>query len=719
MEIPTGKKFRFADFELDVTKRLLFSDGKPLPLNSKTFDLLLTLVEHRGQVLTKDELLEKVWAGQFVEEGNLKVQVRALRKLFDEKKGENRFIATVPGRGYSFVAELEPDEIVLESHRLSRILVDDFGAIPQPADEDVQRHSNFGRLKQFRTAAVAGAILTIAVLTIGSVVFWRVLAVKDNAAFKQMSIRKLTTNGKVVNATLSPDGKLFAYSISEGGLDSLWLGHVDGGEPIQLRPPDHVIYLSLRFAPDGSSIYYTSSENYDAGALYRMPVFGGAAEKIRDNFRNLAFSPDGNQFAFIRTDEKTGEERTLSIADANGNIQREITLPSSDTASGWHSPAWSTDGTIALAASLKKDEAAIFMVNLDDGSTRRLTQHAWRVIGAQTWLPNGGLATVAVDKNAGSTQLWYVSSPSGEVQRVTNDLNPYGMLSSAKDSLLTVQGLQQSNIWIAPADDLNGAKQITFGSPGQDNGWSGLAWTPDGRIIYTADTTGGTDIFIMNGDGKNQRQLVPSNGINNILSVTADGRYLVFQSNRSGNFEVWRSEIDSQNMAQLTGNGVAGEPDVSPDGKWIAYVTDSDGNGELRRISIDGGEPVRLSDHPASWPRISPDSSLIACGMDFDGKTKLALLPIDGGEPIKTFDLPRLANLRFAPRWTPDGQAVTYRDWSNGIWKQDIVGGPPQRLGGLPEEKLFNYGWSADGKQFAFTRGASIQDVVLLENLPK
>src|SRR5215813_8728275 len=120
------KNFRFGDFELDCARRLLLKDGKPVPLYSKTFDLLLTLVENHGQVLTKDELLEKVWAGQFVEEGNLKVQISTLRKIFGEKKGENRFIVTVPGRGYSFVAYLEcGDDIVVESHRLSRILVEE------------------------------------------------------------------------------------------------------------------------------------------------------------------------------------------------------------------------------------------------------------------------------------------------------------------------------------------------------------------------------------------------------------------------------------------------------------------------------------------------------------------------------------------------------------------------------------------------------------------
>src|SRR5688572_21929905 len=118
--------FRFAEFELDGTKRLLLKQGKPVALNSKTFELLLALVENRGEVLGRDELLERVWNGQFVEEGNLTVQISVLRKIFGERKDEHRFIVTVPGRGYSFVADMEDDgDIIVESHRLSRIIIDE------------------------------------------------------------------------------------------------------------------------------------------------------------------------------------------------------------------------------------------------------------------------------------------------------------------------------------------------------------------------------------------------------------------------------------------------------------------------------------------------------------------------------------------------------------------------------------------------------------------
>ncbi|MEJ7699516.1 MAG: transcriptional regulator [Pyrinomonadaceae bacterium] len=129
METLKEQTFTFADFELDAAKRLLLKQGKAVSLNSKTFDLLLTLVENRGQVLSKEDLLNKVWTDQFVEENNLTVQISALRKIFGEKKGEHQFIVTVPGKGYKFVADVQTPqgekEIVIESHKFSRVLIEE------------------------------------------------------------------------------------------------------------------------------------------------------------------------------------------------------------------------------------------------------------------------------------------------------------------------------------------------------------------------------------------------------------------------------------------------------------------------------------------------------------------------------------------------------------------------------------------------------------------
>jgi predicted ATPase/DNA-binding winged helix-turn-helix (wHTH) protein/uncharacterized protein Veg len=107
MQAKDYKGFSFDEFEIDIAKRLLSKSGKAAKLNPKAFDLLVVLVENCGKVLSKNELLDTVWENQFVEENNLTVHISALRRLFGEKKGENRFIVTIPGRGYTFVAKVQ------------------------------------------------------------------------------------------------------------------------------------------------------------------------------------------------------------------------------------------------------------------------------------------------------------------------------------------------------------------------------------------------------------------------------------------------------------------------------------------------------------------------------------------------------------------------------------------------------------------------------------
>jgi DNA-binding winged helix-turn-helix (wHTH) protein len=121
------QKISFAEFELDAAHRRLLRAGKTLPLSAKAFDLLVFLAENAGRVVTKNEILDAVWANQFVEEANLKVQMPALRKVLGERKDEHCFLVTIPGKGYKFVADIRSDEreLVIESRRFSRLVVED------------------------------------------------------------------------------------------------------------------------------------------------------------------------------------------------------------------------------------------------------------------------------------------------------------------------------------------------------------------------------------------------------------------------------------------------------------------------------------------------------------------------------------------------------------------------------------------------------------------
>jgi TolB-like protein/Tfp pilus assembly protein PilF len=102
----TEGAYEFGEFRIEPARRLLLYRDEPAPLTAKAFDTLLELVRRRGEVVFKDDLMRAVWPDTFVEENNLNQHIGALRRVLQDRYGENRYIVTVPGRGYRFVADV-------------------------------------------------------------------------------------------------------------------------------------------------------------------------------------------------------------------------------------------------------------------------------------------------------------------------------------------------------------------------------------------------------------------------------------------------------------------------------------------------------------------------------------------------------------------------------------------------------------------------------------
>src|SRR6185503_9750050 len=110
MEKPhkNGISYEFGEFRLDAEQRLIFRKGQPVPLAPKVIETLLALVERSGTLVTKDELMARLWPDTFVEESNLTQNVFQLRKILSEGKDGANYIETVPRRGYRFMGEVKP-----------------------------------------------------------------------------------------------------------------------------------------------------------------------------------------------------------------------------------------------------------------------------------------------------------------------------------------------------------------------------------------------------------------------------------------------------------------------------------------------------------------------------------------------------------------------------------------------------------------------------------
>src|SRR6478672_7711606 len=103
--ISAARSYEFDGFVVDAVRRTVTRDSRPIPLTAKAFDTLLFLIEHGGETVTKRQIMDTVWADTAVEENNLTQQISTLRKAFGEIPGDHRFIVTVPGKGYAFIAD--------------------------------------------------------------------------------------------------------------------------------------------------------------------------------------------------------------------------------------------------------------------------------------------------------------------------------------------------------------------------------------------------------------------------------------------------------------------------------------------------------------------------------------------------------------------------------------------------------------------------------------
>ncbi|MGB7069640.1 MAG: winged helix-turn-helix domain-containing protein [Pyrinomonadaceae bacterium] len=736
-----GRIYSFDRFQLDVDNRLLLGDEKPISLSAKAFDLLHVLLENNGRLVEKDVLFNSVWQDQIVEESNLTVHISQIRKALGENKNNPRYIETVPGYGYRFVGELrdtEDDEIVIETQTLERITIEKAelsgeSIVDGRKVETLPETTDSPRRGTSTTQKVAlGAFAVILVL--GSI-FWlsssdqnsAAVAPADNPAQKQIQIKRLTAKGTVDYAVLSPDGKFFVYAVRERDSfqSSLWLGQTSGTSDVQLRPVGDFVYNPRSFSADGTWLYYTESvpRGFDNGTLYKIRVLGGVPQKLLNNVSVYAvLSPDESQIAFVRGNNENRTE-SLVISNLDGSAEREIvTLPVGQAVNNF-GLSWSADGALlAFAGESGKDkDQEIFSANIADGSVKQITSLKWIGVSRIAFTRDGsGLIAVARDKSGiAANQLWRIDRETGKARQITGDLLHYGStlsLSADSNAFVAVQAVLESNIWIAPADDFAEARQITFGSSGLE-GWYGIDWTPGGNIIYTARVDQSLTLWSMDTAGRDPKQITATGFLDQRPSLTPDGKYIVFQSNRSGATEIWRADPDGTGIQQLTFDGGNTIPHSTPDGKTIVYTHGSDGINSAWRISIDGGEAAQITDAECYNARVSPDGNFIACGSPSDGKMKLAIFLIEGGAPVKLFDVPPTYNFDFSIRWTRDGGSVTYRDWANGVWSQSVDGGEPKRLEGLPAEKLYAFEWSPDGKQFAFTRGREVRDVVLITNV--
>ena len=545
----------------------------------------------------------------------------------------------------------------------------------------------------------------------------------DGTPFASISLHRLTTTGTAGVAALSGDGRYAAYVVSENREQSLWLRQVATASNVQIVPKGAGVYDAVSFSPDGNYVMYVVyAPNQNIASLYQVAVLGGGSRKLIEDIDTApSFSPDGRRFAFVRG--LIADGAALMVADASGGNARELIRRDGKLNFQLDAVAWAPDGASIAAVGTNREtfRATVLLVNAETGAAQPVGTHEWRSVSYVAWNPGGTHLLVNGVESSGaetSSQIFAVSVPDGAVTRITNDLSTYSGLSVAADgaSFVTVRNETRSRIWTVTDGRIDDAREITAGA-GTDDGVTGVAWTPDGRLVHASSSGGNLDIWIMNADGSNRVQLTNTPDDEMSPVVTGDGKYIVFISTRGGPRTVYRMGVDGSAQTALVANPVAYRPTVSGDSRWV-YYTDMERRNF--RIAIEGGTPEPLNELTAGGrplpplfhePIPSPDGKLVAGHYqdpDAQGE-RIVLLSLDPKVPERRFP-----NVSPSARWSPDGRSLLYFQRGN-LYRQVLAGTTPAvQLTKFQDGQIFAFATSPDQKRLAIVRGQVASDVVLV-----
>jgi eukaryotic-like serine/threonine-protein kinase len=535
-------------------------------------------------------------------------------------------------------------------------------------------------------------------------------------------LTRLTTTGTVSLAAISADGRYIVHVKGSNTEPSLWVRQTATTSDVQIVPPALVVYDGLAFSPDGNYVYYTTYKGQGGGrgTLYRIAVLGGAPTMVVDDVDSaVAFSPDGRSFVFTRGSVTKGTSAII-VARADGSDARELSTLAAPNRFQLETPAWSPDGkTLLASASRGPAAAAVFAVDAGSGRPSQVPGD-WAAIKGVQWLPDGRsflINAADLSRVIGTMQIWSVSYPAGDRTHVTNDLNSYQGVSVSADglSLATVQTETTAGIEVSTLPELSAWRHVT-GEPGRADGTGGLSWTPDGRrIVYTSATSGPPQVWIVDADGNNARQLTTTLPLAANPFAAVDGR-VYFDSMCGEGRCIYRISADGSGLQQITRGGSEVHPIVSPDGSTV-YFSKAETEGHAARVSSQGGDITPLSTAVFSPFDISPDGKTLV-GPTWSQERQrsvVALLDVNGGEPVQLPDIPfPTAN------FSRDGRSLLFPDLTARpvrVMMRPLPDGTARPLAGTIAGLAFNGAYSRDGR-IAISRGTRQSDAVLIAATP-
>lgn len=699
MSSGSNNLYAFKEFTLDVGETVLLRNGKPVSVTPKAFHLLTILVEHHGAVVDKEKLISEIWADSIVEDGNLAFTAQLLRKVLGDDAKTPIYIETVPRKGYRFIAEVSTS--------------------PAPQDvrdtSQVERPSKIGR--QRIALRIASAAFVVILITVG----WFFVSRNGFATrsapilLEPFKAARLSSTGSAVQAEISPNGKLVAYTDQTGnGKWSVWLRQISSAENIQILAPSELRYGGIAFSRDSNSLFMTrGDERLD---IYRVNVFGGIPTKLVENTQGwISVSPDDKKISFVRCEYTTSDYCSLYVADIDGSNERRLVTRAKPIRIADNE--FSPDGrSIAFAAGQSRtgsDDFQLFQVDVVTGMESAMTSQRFFNIKSLEWLPSGEeLLFTGRSYAQQKFSIWKISASTGSVAQLTRDDGNFSELSLDDEARTLVVTKVDNNftIYLQDVGDESNRRVLTPGSS--------CVFAPDGRIVFESNDR---DIWIINADGNDKRQLTSDASADSYPLVTGDGSRIVFNSNRSGMNQVWGMNIDGSDQRQLTQTMGGYANFVAADGRLVYYTNDI--TRVLRKIDIAAGLESDLPQIVGANPAFSPDGNFVATFIrDTEGRRELTirLQDLTDKEPVRSIRVGDNGTEPVQLEWSRDGQTIAYTVKRSGeyeLWNLSLRLNKPvliARLGSEPLEKVI---LSPDHRSIGTVRGSWLHDAYLISGL--
>jgi DNA-binding winged helix-turn-helix (wHTH) protein/Tol biopolymer transport system component len=646
--------YAFEGFRLDVQHRVLSrATGEAIPLAPKVFDTLLYFVERPGHLITKRALLEAIWPHVIVEENNLNQVISALRRVLGETVGQHRFIATAPGQGYRFVAEV-------------RVVSAADEATPQPAAAEVATVA--GRVQETASSRrLAAAVLAAVTLTaIGVWLIEREIAPSVALPVTRFVVTPPATaplaNLGGLDVIISPDGQRLAYFVQhpQTGSVALYMRELASLEAIRLAGTEIALgnndfsNMNPFFSSDGQWIGFRAPNR----GIMRVALDGGPPIKIVDDhlldhlqFRGAASATDG-------TIIYSSGQRLYRISAAGGGTPETLTPEASDPTL-----------LVAAPALLPGERAVLFGVN--EGGNKRIAVLDLTTRQQKIVIENGQNPVYTSTGHvvfARGTTLMAARFDLAE-RAVTSD--PFPLLEgvrnpapvaaadyavSANGTLVYVPESEESVtaraiVWVdrkgnvierAVSELVPNARDprlspdgsrlaLTLGPMNDGDVWS---YDLGGRPPIPLAVAGNNSSPVFNSDSSQVAFIRYSATASKTYVTRADGGLLNPQPMRAETIRGLGAPADWAQHDELVMLGVHGccldiiatqaaaageirdivategiefDPALSPNGRWLAYVTDRTGQSEIWVARYPEGVPVRVSSRGGYEPRWSVD----------------------------------------------------------------------------------------------------------------